>query len=107
VHGLTRFAGPAGLVTAAALLLLLGFPSSGGAVTPQLQPSFYGAISAWLPPGAALTAFRNVVYFDWAHAAAPLLVLAAWAVGGFAIGLLAERRRSGRRQPLRLASAGA
>src|SRR6266851_1899601 len=88
VHGLTRLAGPAGLVTAVALLLLLGFPSSGGAVTPQLQPSFYGAISAWLPAGAALTAFRHVVYFDWAHTATPLLVLAAWAAGGLAIGLL-------------------
>jgi hypothetical protein len=107
VHGLTRVAGPAGLVTAVALLLLLGFPSSGGAVTPQLQPSFYGAIAAWLPPGAALTAFRNVVYFDWAHTARPLLVLAAWAAGGLAIGLLPDLRKSGRRQPLRLASKGA
>jgi hypothetical protein len=107
VHGLTRVAGPAGLVTAVALLLLLGFPSSGGAVTPQLQPGFYGAISAWLPPGAALTAFRNVVYFDWAHTARPLMVLAAWGAGSLATGLLADRRRSGRRQPLRLASEGA
>lgn len=107
VHGLSRFAGPAGLATAVALLLLLGFPSSGGAVTQQLQPSFYGAISAWLPPGAALTAFRNVVYFHWAHTATPLLVLAAWAAGGLAVGLLADRRNSGRRQPLRPASAGA
>ena len=107
VHGLARLAGPAGLVTAVALLLLVGFPSSGGAVTPQLQPGFYGAISAWLPPGAALSAFRNVVYFDWAHTATPLLVLAAWAAGGLATGLLADRRRSSRRSALRLAAAGA
>src|SRR4051794_18433961 len=55
-HGLTRLGGPAGIAAAVLLLTLLGLSSSGGAVTYQLQPGFYGAVSQLLPPGAALTA---------------------------------------------------
>jgi hypothetical protein len=47
--------------------------------------------SQLLPPGAALTALRNVEYFDWAATLAPLLMLAAWAIGGLTLGLLGER----------------
>ena len=48
-------------------------------MTYEFEPGFYGALSQLLPPGAALTAVRNVQYFDWAATLAPLLVLAAWA----------------------------
>jgi hypothetical protein len=44
-----------------------------------------------LPPGAAVTAVRNVRYFDWAATLAPLAVLGAWALGGLLVGLLGER----------------
>ena len=57
----------------------------------EFEPGFYGAVSQFLPPGAALTAVRNVQYFDWAATLAPLLVLGAWAAGGLALGLLGER----------------
>jgi hypothetical protein len=97
-HGLGRVAGPAGLAVAAVLLLLLGVSSAGGAVTARFEPGFYGALSPFLPPGAALTAVRDVQYFDWAGTLAPLLTLGAWAVGGLAVGLLGERvRRPARR----------
>jgi hypothetical protein len=90
-HGLGHLGGERGIVLAILLLMLLGVSSAGGAVTYQLEPGFYGAISQLLPPGAALTAVRNVEYFDWAATLAPLLVLGAWAVGGLAVGLLGER----------------
>jgi hypothetical protein len=80
-----------GIVAAILTLLLLGLSSAGGAVTYQLEPGFYGALSQLLPPGAALTAVRNVEYFDWAGTLAPLLVLGAWAAGGLTFGLLGER----------------
>jgi hypothetical protein len=90
-HGLGHLGGPVGIVTAVLLLLLLGVSSAGGAVTYQFEPGFFGALSQLLPPGAALTAIRNVQYFDWAATLAPLLALAAWAAGGLAFGLLGER----------------
>jgi hypothetical protein len=90
-HGLGHLGGPRGIVVAILLLMLLGVSSAGGAVTYQFEPGFYGAISQLLPPGAALTAIRNVQYFDWAATLAPLSVLAAWAFGGLVLGLLGER----------------
>jgi len=64
------------------VLMLLGVSSVGGAVTYEFEPGFYGAVSQLLPPGAALTAVRNVQYFDWAATLAPLVVLGVRAAGG-------------------------
>ena len=90
-HGLARAGGRAGIAVAAVTLLLFGISSTGGAVTYEYEPGFYGAISQLLPPGAALTAVRNVRYFGWADTLAPLLVLGSWGAGGLALGLAAER----------------
>jgi hypothetical protein len=90
-HGLGHLGGGPGIVTAVLLLLLLGVSSAGGAVGYEFEPGFYGALSQLLPPGAALTAVRNVEYFDWAATLAPIAVLAVWAAGGVAFGLLGER----------------
>ncbi len=90
-HGLGHLGGAAGVVTVVVLLVALGLSSAGGAVTYELEPGFFGAISQLLPPGAALTAVRNVQYFDWAATLTPILVLTAWALGGLGLGLLGER----------------
>jgi hypothetical protein len=90
-HGLGHLAGPAGIVAAILMLLLLGISSAGGAVTYQFEPGFFGAVSQLLPPGAALTATRNVEYFDSAATLVPVLVLVAWAAAGLLLGLLGER----------------
>jgi hypothetical protein len=90
-HGLGHLGGPPGIVLAILMLILLGMSSAGGAVTYQFEPGFYGAISQLLPPGAALTAVRNVEYFDWHATLVPFVVLGAWAIGGLALGLLGER----------------
>jgi hypothetical protein len=90
-HGLGHLCGPPGIVLAILLLLLVGVSSAGGAVTYRFEPGFFAAVSQLLPPGAALTAVRNVQYFDWAATLTPLLVLGAWAAGGLLFGLLGER----------------
>jgi hypothetical protein len=90
-HGLGHLRGGLGIVTAILTMMLLGVSSAGGAVSYQFEPGFYGAVSQLLPPGAALTAVRNVQYFDWAATLAPLLVLGAWACAGLVLGLLGER----------------
>jgi hypothetical protein len=90
-HGLGHLGGPVGVVLAILTVLLLGLSSSGGAVTYELEPGFYRAVSQLLPPGVALTAVRNIEYFDWAATLVPLLVLCAWAASGVALGLLGER----------------
>jgi uncharacterized phage infection (PIP) family protein YhgE len=90
-HGLAHLAGAPGIAAAVLTLVLLGLSSSGGAVGYEFEPGFYGAVSQLLPPGAAVTAVRNVHYFDWAATLDSFIVLAAWAIGGLALGLLGER----------------
>jgi hypothetical protein len=94
VHGLGRVAGALGIAGAAVVLILLGQSSSGGALTFELEPSFYGAVSQLLPQGAAISALRNSVYFHGAHTLVPLLVLAVWAVVGVVLGLAGDAIKS-------------
>jgi hypothetical protein len=90
VHGLARSFGLAGITVATLGILFLGQASSGGAVTALFLPEFFGAVSGWLPTGAGLAAVRNVVYFDGAAIAPPLLVLAGWGLLGLALDLVAR-----------------
>ncbi|MFJ9718374.1 ABC transporter permease [Streptomyces sp. NPDC101213] len=62
------------------LMVLLGNPSSGGAVSWPLLPSPLGLIGRWLPPGASVNAQHTAVYFAGHQHAFPFLVLAGWAV---------------------------
>ena len=62
------------------LMVLLGNPSSGGAVSWPLLPSVLGAIGRWLPPGASVNAQHTAVYFPGYQHLHPYLVLCGWAV---------------------------
>lgn len=76
------------------LFVLVGNPSSGGAVAPQLLPPFYEFIGRWLPAGAAVQALRTVTYFDDVPVE-PLLVLAGWSLVFVAlyVGIRVHRER--------------
>jgi hypothetical protein len=67
------------------LMVLLGNPSSGGAVSWQMLPSPLGHIGRWLPPGASVNAQHTAVYFGGHQRALPFLVLAGWGVVSMAI----------------------
>ncbi|MEU8587308.1 ABC transporter permease [Streptomyces sp. NPDC048664] len=62
------------------LMVVVGNPSSGGAVSWPLLPSPLGLIGRWLPPGASVNAQHTAVYFAGHQHAFPFLVLTAWAV---------------------------
>ncbi|MEV5646658.1 ABC transporter permease [Nocardia sp. NPDC052254] len=62
------------------VMVLLGNPSSGGAVSWPLLPSVLGAIGRWLPPGASVNAQHTAVYFRGHQHVLPYLVLAGWAL---------------------------
>ncbi|MGW8380459.1 ABC transporter permease [Streptomyces sp. ODS28] len=67
------------------LMVLLGNPSSGGAVSWPLLPSVLGTIGRWLPPGASVNAQHTAVYFPGHQHLQPYLVLAAWALVSCAV----------------------
>ncbi|MFJ8863140.1 ABC transporter permease [Streptomyces sp. NPDC102451] len=62
------------------LMVLLGNPSSGGAVSWPLLPSVLGHIGRWLPPGASVNAQHTAVYYQGHQYAFPFLVLAGWSL---------------------------
>lgn len=62
------------------VMVLLGNPSSGGAVSWPLLPSVLGHIGRWLPPGASVNAQHTAVYYQGHQFLFPYLVMAGWAV---------------------------
>ena len=87
------------------VFIVIGDPSSGGATAPQLLPDPWRAISQALPPGAAATAMRDVVYFHGYGATRALIVLAGYAVLGVILAIVADRIRNGAPAAASVASA--
>ncbi|MES4906218.1 MULTISPECIES: ABC transporter permease [unclassified Streptomyces] len=84
------------------LMVLLGNPSSGGAVSWPLLPSILGYIGRWLPPGASVNAQHTAVYFREYQHAFPFLVLAGWSLLSCAVfWTWRHRHPGGRETPVR------
>ncbi|MFF5706309.1 DUF3533 domain-containing protein [Streptomyces sp. NPDC012794] len=89
-------AGVVGIGLAILVVVVLGNPSAGGAYPYPLLPPFWRDIGPALPPGAGTYAARSIAYFKGNGAAAPMLVLAAWAVAGSVITMACAVTRRGR-----------
>ncbi|MFD7441704.1 hypothetical protein [Streptomyces sp. NPDC059909] len=76
---LGTYIGPVGVPVATLLLLTVGNATSGATIGADLLPASARAISALLPPGAAVRATTDLSYFNGAHAAGPVITLALWA----------------------------
>jgi hypothetical protein len=83
-----------GTAIGAVLFLVIGNPASGGSSAPELLPGFWRALSQILPPGAAVTSMRDVVYFNGHGSSNALIVLAVYAVLGAAVAMIAYRLRA-------------
>ncbi len=79
------------------LMVLLGNPSSGGAVSWPLLPSLLGTIGRWLPPGASVNAQHTAVYFRGHQHVFPFAVLAGWAAVSCAVFWIRRHRHPGGR----------
>ncbi|MCW2617924.1 MAG: hypothetical protein JWR28_1073 [Modestobacter sp.] len=77
------------------VFIVLGNPSSGGAVAPPLLPAFFAAVGRVLPTGATVSALHTAAYFTSHQHAEPFVVLAAWLVAT-AVALLVAARVRGR-----------
>jgi len=69
-------------VPAIGLLVMLGVPSSGGAVSIWMEPSFFQWLHGVLPMPAVLESARSILYFDARPLGGHLTVLAIWLVAG-------------------------
>lgn len=75
------------------LLVLLGNPASGGAVSWLLLPQPLGSLGRWLPPGASVNAQHTAIYFHGHQYVFPYAVLACWAVVAGAVSWTWRHRR--------------
>jgi hypothetical protein len=76
--------------------LLLGMAISGAQVPADFLPSGLAFFSSALPPGATVTALRDIAYYDADQVTGPLLVLVAWLVIGTGVAVAAGRERVAR-----------
>jgi hypothetical protein len=82
-----------GTAIGAFLFLVIGNPASGGSSAPELLPGFWRTLSQILPPGAAVTSMRDVVYFHGHGSFHALVVLAIYAVLGGVAAMIAYKLR--------------
>ncbi|MCG7526960.1 ABC transporter permease [Streptomyces sp. OfavH-34-F] len=80
------------------VMVLLGNPSSGGAVSWPLLPSLLGHIGRWLPPGASVNAQHTAVYYQGHQRLFPYLVLATWALVSATVFWVWRHRHPGGRE---------
>jgi hypothetical protein len=100
IAGFQALLGPGGTAVGAVMFLVIGNPASGGGSAPELLPAGLRQLSQLLPPGAATSALRDVVYFHGHGITGALLVLAAYAVLGAAFALIVSRVRAGAEPPI-------
>ncbi|MEU7168575.1 ABC transporter permease [Streptomyces morookaense] len=86
------------MIPAWGVLVLLGNPSSGGAVSWPLLPSLLGSIGRWLPPGASVNAQHTAVYFGGHQHALPFVVLGVWAAVSCTVFWIWRHRHPGGRE---------
>jgi hypothetical protein len=86
--------GAGGVAIGAVMFLVIGNPASGGNSAPELLPGFWRDLSQILPPGAATTALRDVVYFHGHGMTDALIVLGLWAVLGATVAITVNTLRS-------------
>ncbi len=102
----TSLLGDAGVAIATVVGLILGTAISGGPVPANFLPSGFAFFSSALPPGATVTALRDIAYYNAGDAIKPLLVLVAWLVVCLGI-VAAVAARRGRSADIQTAARGA
>jgi hypothetical protein len=78
------------------LFVILGNPSAGGPYQASLLPPFWRALNGTLVNGSGVTVVRRIVYFGGYNITGPLLVIAAWALGGTVVAVAVSMIRSRR-----------
>jgi hypothetical protein len=94
--GLQAALGTPGTLVAIIAMVVFGDPTAGTSIATPLLASPWNIIGQGLPPSAALSAARGVVYLGGANLTGPLAVLATYAAGG-ALLMLAVTAWRGRR----------
>src|SRR3954451_912361 len=94
--GLQVLFGVLGIGVTVLVFVVLGNPSAGGAYQPALLPPFWRALSGALPNGAGTESVRRIVYFGGHGIGTHLIVIAAYALAGTVVAIVASTMRERR-----------
>jgi hypothetical protein len=75
---LERLIGLLAIIPVVGVLMFLGVPSSGGALSIYMEPELFRGLHAWLPMPAAVEAVRSILYFGSDTLGTSLLCAIAW-----------------------------
>lgn len=96
--GLVSLLGTFGIVVAVGTLVVLGSPTAGGSVPPQMMPGGWHFLSQVLPVQHVVDLLRRTVYFDGTGVADSVLVLSIYAAAGALVVLVNAHRRRPRHE---------
>lgn len=82
-----RLIGMLSIIPVVAILMFLGIPSSGGALSIYMEPEIFRVLHDILPMPAAVEATRSILYFSGDVVASALLNFAIW--GAVSLGVVA------------------
>jgi hypothetical protein len=95
---LTSVAKDAGVALGTMIALILGTGACGGAIPVEFIPPGF-AFFDFLPSGEAMSALRDVAYYDSGNAFVPVMVLLAWIVASVAVIVLMAVSNHGGQPP--------
>ncbi len=96
----TRFMGLYAVIPAVGLLVFLGTPASGGALSIYMAPEVFRMLHDILPMPAVVEAIKSILYFGSDTVPAHLFTLALWASIALAAVIVTDRFKPVRTEPL-------
>ena len=73
-----RLMGLLSIIPVVGILMFLGVPASGGAISVFMEPEFFRGLHDWLPMSAAVEGVRSILYFGSDTLGVNLLKLIGW-----------------------------
>ncbi|MDK1327603.1 ABC transporter permease [Arthrobacter sp. zg-Y1143] len=88
---LERLIGMLAILPAIGILMFLGIPASGAAMSIYMEPEFFRVLHDYLPMPAAVEAIRSILYFGGDTVGSHLLTLGIWGAASLVVVMIIDR----------------
>jgi hypothetical protein len=95
-----RLLGLLAVIPAVAILMFLGVPASGGAMSVYMEPEIFRVLHDILPMPAAVESVRSILYFGADTVGSHLITFVIWGVVSLLCVMVIDKIRSGRAEDL-------
>ncbi|MGW0818048.1 ABC transporter permease [Streptomyces viridiviolaceus] len=96
----TRLLGLYAVIPAVGILVFLGMPASGGALSIYLTPEIFRFLHGFLPMPAAVESIRSILYFGSDTVGDQLTTIAIWGAVSLAVVIIVDKIKPVRTTPL-------